>query len=216
MKADIRFILAVVILSVVSIFVYVNVFSIPKDVPTRKKELPSKISDWTAKNVKYDQELLKVLFADRIIYKTYHDGSNNPSITLFIAYYKTLEKADFSHSPIVCFTGQGWEIQKKDKIEIPIDRSDIDKIKVNQLVQNKLGTNMITLFWYQSANHAFANRGIQKLSMFFDRLFGKPDDNAFVRVTLVVPRGEELKEVAVYLYRFVRQLYPELTNIFRV
>ena len=113
---------------------------------------------------------------DKIVYKSYHrDG--RPPVTLFIGYYKTLEKADLSHSPIVCFAGQGWEIENTTKKEISIDLPDTPKIRVNQMTQKKLNATMVALYWYQSAYRASTNRGIQKLSLFLDKLWGKPDHN---------------------------------------
>ena len=122
----------------------------------------------------YDKKVLSGLGADKTIYKTYYRNGNIP-ITLFMAYYNTLEKADLSHSPFVCFTGQGWEILETSKKTIPVNFSGTEKIKVNQLIQKKMDTSMIALFWYQSAGHSFSNRGLQKISLFFNKLLGKPD-----------------------------------------
>lgn len=214
MKTHIRFTLAAIILCTCVVFVYIHIFAIPEKTHTPNKEFPARISGWIAEEIVYDKQVLKVLSPDKIIYKSYSNRNAAPPITLFMAYYNTLEKADLSHSPIVCFTGQGWHIERVTKQEIPINLPDTRKIKVNQIIQSKLDTTMITLFWYQSANHAFANRGIQKLSLFFNKLMGKPDNNAFVRLTLIVPAGKSVQETTTYLFTFLRDLYPELKNFF--
>jgi len=72
-----------------------------------------RIPGWVSEDIKFDKRILGVLDPDRVVYKSYRkEGS--PPITLFITYYKSLEKADLSHSPIVCFTGQGWKIKKEE------------------------------------------------------------------------------------------------------
>jgi len=208
-KNHIRFILATIVLSTCIVFVYRDIFVSPDEAHNPNKEFPSRILDWTADEVPYDKTVLSVLSPDKIIYKSYHrDGS--PPITLFIAYYNTLEKADLSHSPVVCFTGQGWEIENMRKIEIPVNRTDIPKIKVNEIIQKKLNTIMIALFWYQSANNAFSNRGIQKISLLFNKLSGKLDSNAFVRVTATVAEGMSVEETTSHLFSFVQDVYPEI------
>ena len=150
---------------------------------------------------------------DQIIYKRYHKNGH-PPITLFIGYYDTLEKADSSDSPIVCFTGQGWEINDTSKVEIPIALHDASEIRVNQMIQTKLDTTMVALFWYQSSYNAFANRGFQKLSLFFDKLLGKSDNNAFIRLTIIVPPEMSVEETTPYLFSFIQYMYPELRRFF--
>lgn len=186
-----------------------------KEIHTLRKEFPIRISNWTSIDVVYDKKLLiNVLSPDKILYKNYMNEDGKPPITLFMAYYQTLEKSDLSHSPIVCFTGQGWEIENTAEKEIPINLPNAVAIRVNQMVQKKYETTMITLFWYQSVNRAFANRGLQKLSLFSNKLLRKPDNNAFVRLTIIVPPGKSIEEMYPHLFGFVRDLYPELQRFF--
>jgi len=173
------------------------------------KEFPSRISDWVSKDVHYDKKDLSVLEPDKTTYKTYNRTGSNP-VTLFMLHYNTLEKADLSHSPIVCFTGQGWEILESSQKTIPANLSGTKKIKVNQLIQKKMDTSIITLFWYQSAESAFSNRGIQKIFLFVNKLLGKPDSNSFVRITIKVPRGGSVENTLSDLFDFVQDFYPEL------
>jgi len=212
MKNQIRFIAASLILSMCVLFVYRDIL-LTSDVPhISKHRFPARIGNWTGHDVVYDKAmLLRELSPDKMIYKSYNDGHFGPAITLFMAYYNTLEKADLSHSPIICFTGQGWHIEKVTKKVIPIELPpNTHEITVNQMIQNKLDTTMITLFWYQTATHASANRGFQKLSLFFDKVSGKRDNNAFVRLSLILPSGKSVEQTSPYLLTFVRDLYPEL------
>lgn len=215
-KNHIRFILVVFVLSVCIIFVYRSIFITPNETQNPHKEFPNRVLNWIADEVVYDKEALSSLSPDKIIYKTYKRDENNeyPPITLFLACYNTLEKADLSHSPIVCFTGQGWEIENTKKLEISLNQSKAQKIRVNAMIQKKLDTNMITLFWYQSANRAFNNRGIQKVSLFFNKILGKSDNNAFVRITVTIPEEMPIEETTSYLLSFVQDMYPELRRFF--
>ena len=213
-KIDIKFILTVIILFLCNIVLYKNIFFTSVVTPyTFTKEFPSLILNRIATDVVYDKDVISSLDPDKTVYKTYYSKQGFP-ITLFMACYSTLEKADLSHSPIVCFTGQGWEISKTSKQKINIDIPVKSTITVNQLIQNKLETTMITLFWYQSADNAFSDRGFQKILLFFNKMFGKPVQNAFVRVTATVPPDGSVNKTASELYSFVKDIYPELLEYF--
>ena len=214
MKSHIRFTLAAITLCTAVVFLYANIFAISGESYRADREFPVRISDWTSDEVVYDKQVLSSLSPDKLIYKSFNNGDFGPPITLFVAYYNTLEKTDLSHSPIVCFTGQGWHIEKATKTVIPIDLPHTPEIRVNQMIQNKLDTTMITLFWHQTASRTFANRGVQKLFLFFEKLLGKQDANAFVRLTLIVPPKKSVEDTRAYLFSFVRVLYPELKKFF--
>ncbi len=177
------------------------------------KIFPERISEWSSEEVVYDPQVISALSPDVTIYKIYKKANSIP-ITLFMAYYNSIEKSDLSHSPIVCFTGQGWEIDEATQIEIPVDYADTTSIRVNQLLQKKLDTIMITLFWYQSTDQAFSNRGFQKICLLINTLMGKSDSNAFVRVTVSIPAGGGIEESQKELYQFVKHLYPNLRSFF--
>ena len=119
---DVKFLIAVFAFSVAIFFVYKSILLTPSAAYEFTKTFPSRISSWVADDVTYDKNVLSSLEIDKTVYKTYHKHGVQP-ITLFIGCYNSLTKSDFSHSPIVCFTGQGWEISETSKAEIPIDES---------------------------------------------------------------------------------------------
>jgi EpsI family protein len=213
-KKHINFIIATIILSICTVYVYKQIFITPEKTNTSKNKFPSRIANWTADEVIYDKEMLSILDPDKIVYKSYHNNNGHPPITLFISYYNTLEKADLSHSPLVCFTGQGWELEDTAEKEIHIGLSDTSRIRVNQTIQTKLNTTMVAIYWYQSTHEAFASRGTLKLFLFFDKLLGKPENNAFIRVTASVPRGTSIVETSYHLFSFVQKMYPEIEKFF--
>ena len=177
------------------------------------KEFPLRINEWSGKDVIYDKIILDVLKPDYVIYRNYFK-EGNPPIGLFIAFYNNLEKSDLSHSPIVCFTGQGWEIEKSMEKEIDIQDANGEKVPINYIFQKKNGEGMISFYWYQSANRAFAKRGIQKIILFVERLIGERDGNAFVRIHVDVSRKISVEELNTYLISFVQAIYPNLKELF--
>jgi len=214
MKANTKVITAIGILLVCNIYLYVQVFAYHEAKCHFIKEFPSRISDWKSKDVLYNAKTLRSLDPDKIIYKTYYRKQTEPPVTLFIAYYDTLGKADLSHSPIVCFTGQGWKIEEAGEELLPLEPPKGTHIMVNKIYLKRTGTKMIALYWYQCPSHAFANRGFQKLYMFWAKMWGRSDGNAFVRVTVTIPDGESEQRMITYLSSFVKILYPALQSFF--
>lgn len=216
-KKHIKFFVTILILLAVIPVVYFNVFFVPEVKSLTIKEFPNQIDEWIGKEVSlsYDdaEVIQKVLSPDKMVYKEYRKSNHTP-VTLFMAYYNTLEKADLSHSPLVCFTGSGWDIQHLEKKKIAINQPDGDKISLNEMIQKKNKTTMISLHWYQSANHAFANRGLQKLTLLFNRIVDRPDRNAFVRLTAIVPSESSVEETSAHLHSFLKNLYPKLNGFF--
>jgi len=189
------------------ILLYNYILRLQPEYKLQQRLFPDNFSKWVGEDVIYQKEIINVLEPDRIVYKSYYRPDKLP-VTLFVAYYGTLEKADMSHSPVVCFTGQGWDVLEAKKVEVPVGPSR--KISVNQIFQKKADTSMITLYWYQSFDRVFGNRGIMKLYLFLDRLLGKPDGNAFVRITMSFSNGNDIMKQKSDLYEFVDDVFPEL------
>ena len=214
-KSDKKFIVAAVVLIFSNFFIYSNLMDHSNNNTVAfREEFPSKISDWTATEVEYDPAVISSLDPDKTIYKTYYSKDKSP-VTLFIAGYNSLEKADLSHSPIVCFTGQGWDIKETSVKEIFLEPPENRTIKVNQMIQNRADSIMVTFYWYQTKRYAFNNRGKQKIYLFIQKLFGKSEGNAFVRLTATVAQGEDQKNTIMVLNDFVKEFYPELRRYFR-
>ncbi len=214
MKRSPQTIIAIGILLVCNLFLYAQVFCHHQATSHLTKKFPDRIADWQSEDVVYDAKVLSSLAPDKIIYKTYYRNKEDPPVTLFMACYDTMEKADLSHSPVVCFTGQGWKIEESREMRIPLGRSNASHITVNMIYLQRLNMAMIAYYWYQSPDRAFANRGIQKLHMFWRKMWGRPDKNAFVRITVPLKDRQSAQETTRYLSSFVRALYPELRGFF--
>lgn len=192
-----------------NIAVYKNILSDERPEISVDKKFPANISGWTSKNVSYDKAVLDVLKPDITIYRQYEKAALIP-VTLFAAYYNSAEKSDLSHSPIVCFTGQGWEILSSSKKSIPLGTPDEAAIRINRIEQKQLQTYMVTYYWYQASQNAYSNRGIMKISLLMNKLVGKNENNAFIRLTVQGQTKMQLENAERAMERFVKDLYPTL------
>ncbi len=171
------------------------------------------IASWKSRDVDYDEAIIQTLFPDKVVYKTYQkEGSK--TITLFIAFYNTLEKADMSHSPTVCFTGQGWDIHTTTKETLVLDSGENKEITITKMVQQKGDNHLISLHWYQAYDRSYHSRGMQKAFLYYYKLMGYPDHNAFVRVTMNFKANDNVEDTEAMINTFIKDMYPELRRFF--
>ncbi len=169
------------------------------------------INGWSSKDVVYDPNVQKILSPDNIVFKQYRK-EGKLTVTLFIAHYATLEKTDRSHSPEVCFTGQGWEIKKNHVAKIHLNTDKESTVSVNEIFLKHGGSRMISLSWFQTAYEALPYRGLHKISLLINKLVGKLDSNAFVRLTVIVPNDMDIEVASSQLKQFVPGLLPLLMD----
>lgn len=175
-------------------------------------EFPAQIKQWKATEVQYNRNALAELKSDKIIYKTFVRSDYDTSITLFLSCYNSFDKADLSHSPIVCNTGQGWEIKDKQKKQVKVNSDGKKTIEVNQFIQKKLNDLVLTTYWYQSSENVFTIRGLQKCYLLLSRVFGKKDRNAFVRLTISISDEKNIGAISKQVDLFIRDIYPILSE----
>ena len=175
------------------------------------KKFTETLSGWTSRDVKYDKSILDVLDPDITIFKQYQDKTHIP-VTMFIAYYNSAEKSDLSHSPIVCFTGQGWEIISSSQKSIPVGILDETILNINRIEQKYLDTYMVSYHWYQTAHSSFRSRGAQKISLLIDKLTEKKENNAFIRLTIQGSSKIDVENAENLLERFIKDFYPTLKD----
>jgi EpsI family protein len=210
-KTDLKFFFVVAILVSANIAAYIPISRPGSAGALTTADFPAIISDWTSQEVSYDKLILDTLKPDAAIYRQYKEGGRT-AVTLFIACYNSAEKSDLSHSPIVCFKGQGWDILSSSQKNIPVDSADRASIRVNRLEQRYADVRMVSYYWYQSSRHVFSNRGIQKISLLIHELMGQNGNNAFVRLTVQGPVEKSLENEEKDMDQFIKALFPELQN----
>lgn len=203
----------IIILLISNILLYFGQFIIaqPNKVYLRG-DFPEEFGKWRGVDVQYSESILAELQSDDIVYKVYSNIESFTKITLFLACYNSFDKADFSHSPLVCNTGQGWEIKDQKTIEIPVSFNRLDKIEANRFIQEKLGSSVVTTYWYQSGENVFAIRGLQKIHLLLNRISGKDDKNAFVRLTMNLSNEKQLDDISRELNSFIKDIFPSVIN----
>ncbi len=152
--------------------------------------------------------VLDALKANITVFADYSKDDRYPPVNLYIGYYDSLKKARFSHAPQVCFTAQGWIIQKNDKVML--DLNDRKK-EVNRLLLEKDNQRLLVYYWYQTANKSFADIYRMKLDLLYSKLINGKEfqpGNAFVRVSTMVV--SDVQQTRLALHTFIMDSTPSI------
>ena len=154
-------------------------------------------------NQPLEDSLVSFLELDDYTMATYHKG--NLPINLYIGYYYTLEKVSAAHSPLVCFPGQGWIIDRPDKRSLMIENHTVHYAEMTASLE---GHQELVLYWYQADDDTAQEVYRNKINAVLNKLSGRSQEHAFVRIS--VPYGQGIKEEQAREegLEFITKFYP--------
>lgn len=148
-------------------------------------------------------EVVAELRLDDYAFLTYARGGDQ--VSLYIGYYFTAAKVGAPHHPLVCFTGQGWELSEVDRTEFRL--ADGRRLPVAVMSAGRDQERQYIAYWFQAQEETAPGPFAQKLSLTRQRLLHGGEESAFVRISL--PAGERNEEECRRTAEeFVRAFYP--------
>ncbi|MCD6388403.1 MAG: EpsI family protein [Desulfobulbaceae bacterium] len=132
-------------------------------------------------------------------------SKNNNTLSLYIGYYLNQAKIGAAHSPLVCFSGQGWLLSDRKDKTITIGN---DRLHLASMVISKGEEKKLVLYWFQAYDKTSPGTFMQKLNLLQAKLIHSREDNAFVRV--MIPFGETatIAQAQKTGIDFIKDLYP--------
>lgn len=164
------------------------------------------IEGWQSSGlVPLEKNIFKALELDEIANQGYSNGRE--TIFLYIGYYLTKKKLGAAHDPLVCFPGQGWTPSETREGKLILGQTNNDFISYSSMTVEKGLKKEFIIYWFQSYDKAVANTFSQKIVSFKQRFQQKPEDNAFVRISISAENksADECQEI---VFRFIRSFYP--------
>lgn len=145
------------------------------------------------------------LSTDDSLFTTYKRGDRE--IDVYIGYYFTSDKIGKSHSPLVCFPGQGWKMSNEKKRTLILGEKDQVPLHVNSIIVQKGENQQLILFWFQAYDRSCANTFSQKIVALWNRIRYGREDNAFVRVSIVCD-DKDVETSLSEISEFLEEFYP--------
>jgi EpsI family protein len=147
--------------------------------------------------------VVEALKLDDYLFQTYSNGSG--TVTLYIGYYHTAKKVGAAHDPMVCYSGQGWQLTQIKQGEF---QSAGEGVAYSTMVADQEGSKDLILYWFQAHDEAKPNTFSQKVCIFKQKMLGGCENNAFVRITTPLKDQTE-DEACKLILTFVESFYPE-------
>jgi EpsI family protein len=195
---------------------YVAHASVTEVVPPRSAmaTLPNRVGAWEGRpQATMSAKIIAVLGVDDYVDRLYL-SKTEPSVGLYVGYYKSQRQGDTMHSPLNCLPGAGWQPVKQDRTSFAVtDGAGRQRdIKVNQFVIQKGLDRLMVIYWYQSHGRIIASEYASKMYMVYDAMRLNRTDAAMVRVITPI-LGTDASDEADAARRaktFVQELFPSL------
>jgi EpsI family protein len=164
------------------------------------------LNGWTVHgNQSLDASVVSLLKLDDYLFRTYL--KNSKDISLYIGYYRTAKKVGAAHDPLVCFQGQGWKIGDRSTGSFLLKTTPGITVSYSSMVVQRPGEKELIVYWFQTSGISSSNTLSQKIEMVKSRLFGRSEDNAFVRISTTI--GVSSPDAArMRVFDFIEAFYP--------
>ena len=172
---------------------------------------PISINNWQGKPSKLDRIYLLALdLSDYIISDYVNKQDSSKRVNLYVAYYDSQRKGESAHSPRSCIPGGGWVIKKSSSQTVKDIKYHGKPLTVNRLDIQKGNNKQLVYYWFQQRGRIINNEFMVKWYLFQDALTRNRTDGALVRLTTLIPPGQDVSTGDERLTDFARSVITEL------
>jgi EpsI family protein len=210
-KARLKFVIAAFLLGVTAVFLQAR--SHNEVFPARQPlaSLSHELGGWAGRDVNITPDVLEVLGNGDFLLRVYRqEGTGQPYVDLFLAYFPSQRAGDTIHSPKNCLPGSGWFPIESRRVTVSLPGHA--PFPVNRYVIAKGEQRQLVLYWYWSHNRALASEYWAKLYLVTDAVRLNRSDGSLVRVTTPLETGEGLDAAQKRLLSFAGNLVPILNQ----
>ncbi len=184
-----RFILAAILIASAAILLQARsrreVF--PPRLPLQS--FPAELGAWSSSDIPLEKDVLDILGPGDFLLRVYQNPEKfQPSIGLFIAYFRSQRAGDTIHSPQHCLPGAGWT--PIENTRVLLNMPGHEPFPANRYVIAKGDSRQIVLYWYWAHDRGVASEYWAKYYLVADSIKMNRSDGALVRLTTVIQPGE--------------------------
>ncbi len=151
--------------------------------------LPTSFPGWQSRDLgPLDRTSAEMLQPDAFASRLYRRQDGYPvEVSVVLGHRKQT-----FHSPGFCLLGGGWNITRKSRLRLPAGESRV--IEANQFWLQRQDRKQVVVYWYMSHRETTPNWVRFQYRLLRNRLLGRPESGALVRLTAPVgdsPRAAE-------------------------
>jgi EpsI family protein len=175
--------------------------------------LPMRFEGWNASHEELiDPNTEAYLKPDEYILRDYVDEQQGAGVSLFAAYFKSLQSKYGPHSPRICLPGAGWLVSASSLIKIPVPGRS-EPLPVNEFSMEKSNERILVLYWYQNDRAVWAEEYYGKLRLLPDLIRYRRSDVSLVRLISPI-RSATPDSALAECTRFTKDIFPLLAERF--
>lgn len=168
------------------------------------QSFPTQIEGWAGTNESIDLATLSTLKLDDYWLANYKQGPDAPSVTLYMAYYKSQRVGSSIHSPSNCLPGGGWRVEKRSIAPLALGRQTIP---VSRLVIREGQQAMLVYYWFAGRGRILNEQYEAKWYLFVDSIEKHRTDGALVRLTTPIESQETEQDADRRMQAFLSASY---------
>jgi EpsI family protein len=174
--------------------------------------IPPSIGAWSLHGEEpLEPDVMAQLKPDDYILRSYQ--RENQSVSLFVAYFKSLQNNYGPHSPRACLPASGWLTHSWDIVDLPIPGRP-SGIPVNKYLLEKNCQKIMVLYWYQNNRRVWAEDFGMKLNLLPDLIRYRRSDISLVRVITSVDSDGSVPRAFRTAGQFSADVFPALIDRF--
>jgi EpsI family protein len=175
--------------------------------PPPLEQFPHEFAGWAELDESaMDPEVFQNLKPDDYLIRTYTRNGTELPVSLFTAYFQSLRRGHFPHSPKNCLPGSGWIPLRREELSLTVP-GEKNPIVVNRYLVSKDESKSVVLYWYQTAARVIASEYWARVYLVTDAIHYNRTDTALVRVVVPV-EGNDVAEAQEVASQFTRAVFP--------
>jgi EpsI family protein len=175
------------------------------------KSFPEQIGPWSAIDIPMDKEVLDILGPGDFLLRAYRpEIDTEPTVNLYIAYFRSQRTGDTIHSPKNCLPGAGWLPIETDRISLSLPGHV--PFPANRYVIAKGDSRQLVLYFYWAHDRGVASEYWAKYYLVADAMRMNRSDGALVRILTTMLPGETSEAAEQRLMPFTSKIFPLLND----
>jgi EpsI family protein len=169
--------------------------------------LPLDLPELDGSDIALDDRVVDQVQPDAWLFRTYAAPAG-PDLALYVGYYLDPREGAQIHSPLHCYPGAGWKIERSEPIQV----RDLDGrvSEMRRLLVRRQERTDVVIFWYETRTRRLTGDLQLKLELLRTALLRRPRDAAFVRWSTPIAAGETVEDATTRLLGGAARAMPHL------
>jgi exosortase D (VPLPA-CTERM-specific) len=192
----------VVVFLLVSIAIlYTNFISSSPMIPDRKtfSSFPLVLDEWKGSKNILPIGVQNNLNADDYLISDFAN-TEGEEVTLLVSYYATQSTNKGIHSPRICLTGGGWNIEQDIPIKITLANGHTKE--VNRLLLMQQEVKLVAYYWFYEQGSMYTNDYMARFNLIRNAILNNRTDGALIRISTPID-DQDIEKAETRLRRFI-------------